>query len=321
MPYPAPLVSVICLCHNQARFVRRALDSVLAQTYAPVELLVVDDASTDGSPAVIQGFLAENPSVKTFFLDKNWGNCRAFNHAFRVARGEFILDLAADDVLLPERIARQVAGFQNAASPTGVLFHNARFINETGGPLGTYFPTDERGKSRILVPEGDLFAALLRHRPVCSPTMLIRRAVLDELGGYDETLAYEDFDFWVRSSRNWHYAYQDEVLTEKRVRSDSLGGRLYQFRNDLLPSAFLVCQKAAALVRTPNERAVLDFRVRYFVRQCWYAGHFQLAGTFAGLLPKTDPLTHLVLWACRWRVPVHGAYRRYRRWKSSRRGH
>ncbi|MBC7893659.1 MAG: glycosyltransferase [Sphingobacteriaceae bacterium] len=321
MSHPAPLVSVICLCHNQARFVRRALDSVLAQTYAPVELLVVDDASTDGSPAVIQRFLAENPSVKAFFLDKNWGNCRAFNHALGQARGAFILDLAADDVLLPERVARQVAGFQTVASQVGVLFHNARLIDENGDSLGTYFPVDERGRSRVLVPEGDVFAALLHYRPVCSPTMLIRRDVLDELGGYDETLAYEDFDFWMRSSRKWLYAYQDEVLTEKRVRSNSLGGRLYQFRNDLLPSAFLVCQKADALVRTPDERAALDFRLRYFVRQCWYTGHFEIAGAFAELLPKTDRLTRLVLLACRWWVPVHSAYGQYRRWKRFWRGY
>jgi len=316
-----PLVSVICLCHNQAPYVRQALDSVLAQTYPALELLVVDDASTDGSRAVIQEFLAVHPTVQAIFFDENQGNCRAFNHAFYQSHGEFILDIAADDVLLPERIARQVTGFQTAGERAGVLFHNARYIDENSNPLGTYFPIDDRSRSRIPVPEGDLFTALLRYRPVCSPTMFIRRAVLDELGGYDETLAYEDFDFWIRSSRNWLYAYQDEVLTEKRVRSDSLGGRLYRFRNDLLPSAYLVCQKADALVRTPNERAALDFRLRYFLRQCWYAGHFELAGAFADLLQKTDQLTRLVLLACRWRVPVHGAYRRYRRWKSSRLGH
>ncbi|MBC7891365.1 MAG: glycosyltransferase family 2 protein, partial [Sphingobacteriaceae bacterium] len=76
-----------------------------------------------------------------------------------------------------------------------------------------------------------------------------------------------------------------------------------------------------ALVRTPDERAALDFRLRYFVRQCWYAGHFELAGAFAGLLPKTGRLTRLVLLACRWRVPIHGAYGQYRRWKRFRRGH
>ncbi len=316
----APLVSVICLCHNQARFVRRALDSVLAQTYPSVEVFVIDDASTDGSPKVIQTFLVENPTVKGFFFAENRGNCRAFNHAFRHAQGEFILDLAADDVLLPERIARQVAGFQTAGEEVGVLFHNARLIDENGAPLGLYFPIDERGSSRVRVPEGDLFAALLRHRPVCSPTMLTRRAVLDELSGYDETLAYEDFDFWVRSSRTWLYAYQDEILTEKRIRPGSLGGRLYQFRNDLLPAALRVCQKAAVLVRTPDERASLDFRLRYFLRQSWYAGHFELAEQFAHLLEKPDRPTRLVLLACRWRVPVHGAYARYRRWQSFRRG-
>ncbi len=306
-----PLVSVICLCHNHARFVRQALDSVWMQTYPNVELLVVDDASTDGSAEVIRRFAAENPAVRVFFNEENRGNCRSFNQAFRQSRGEFIIDLAADDVLGPDRIARQVAGFSGADQRVGVLFHNAVLINADGRRTGTFFPVDQNAKATVAVPEGDLFAELLRHRPVCAPTMMVRRAVLDGLGGYDERLAYEDFDFWVRSARTWHYAYQDELLTEKRGLPSSLGSRFYAIGNALLPSALLVCRKASALCQTPDERAALRFRVRYFVRQCWYTHHFGLAQDFAAVLENPDLPTQLVLWACRWRVRVHSAYRRY----------
>lgn len=308
-----PLVSVVCLCHNQGRFVRQALDSVLAQTYPAVELLVVDDASTDDSVAQIRAFVAEHPATKTIFLTENLGNCRAFNLALREARGEFLLDLAADDRLLPDRLARQVDGFRQAGDRVGVLFHNAAFVDADGRPTGTYFPVNSSGKTAVAIPEGDLFAALLRHRPVCAPTILVRRAVFDELGGYDETLAYEDFDFWVRSARTWRYGFQDDILTEKRVLSGSLGRRFYEKSNPLLPSALVVCQKASALCQTDEERAALRFRVRYFLRQCWYTHHFKLANEFFDLLEQHDRLSRLVLAACRARVPVHGLYGLYLR--------
>jgi len=306
-----PLVSVICLCRNQGRFVRQALDSVVAQTYPARELLIVDDASTDDSAAQIRAFTAEHPATQTLFLRENVGNCRAFNLALHRARGEFILDLAADDRLRPDRLARQVEGFQRTGADVGVLFHNAAFIDANGRCTGTFFPVDASGKTPVTVPEGDVFAALLRHRPVCAPTMLVRRAVFDDLGGYDETLAYEDFDFWVRSARRWRYGFQNEILTEKRVLRGSLGSRFYELRNPLLPSALVVCRKAKALCRTGQERAALRFRVQYFLRQCGYTHHFTLAEGFFELLEKPDLLSRLVRAACRARVPVHRLYRFY----------
>ena len=307
----APLVSVICLCHNQGRFVRQALDSVAAQTHPAWELLVVDDASTDDSADHIRAFVAQHPATKAIFLGGNVGNCRAFNLALRYTRGDFILDLAADDRLRPDRLARQLEGFQRAGNDVGVLFHNAAFIDEDGRQTGTHFPVDASGKTPLAVPEGDVFAALLRQRPVCAPTMLVRRAVFHDLDGYDETLAYEDFDFWVRSAHRWRYGFQNEILTEKRVLRGSLGSRFYEKRNPLLPSALVVCRKAKTLCRTEAERTALCFRVRYFLRQCWYMHHFALAEGFYDLLEKPDQLSRLALIACRARVPVHGLYRFY----------
>ena len=141
--------------------------------------------------------------------------------------------------------------------------------------------------------------------------------MFDDLGGYDETLAYEDFDFWVRSARTWRYVFQNEILTEKRVLRGSLGRRFYEKGNPLLPSALAVCRKAEALCRTDAERAALRFRARYFLRQCWYTHHFALAEGFFGLLEKPGMLSRLVRFVCRARVPVHPFYRFYLRLRTS----
>ena len=107
-----PLVSVICLCYNQARWVEDSIKSVLNQTYNNIQLIVVDDKSTDNSATVIRNLLADKPQIKFISNSKNLGNCKAFNRALKEAKGQYIIDLAADDVLLPNRITEGVNTFQ-----------------------------------------------------------------------------------------------------------------------------------------------------------------------------------------------------------------
>ena len=114
-------VSVIALCHNHAPFLREALDSILAQTYPHLEVWLVDDASTDGSPAILREYAARHPAWHLLLLPENVGNCRAFNLALGQSKGTFVIDFATDDVLLPERISRQVAAFQAAEPAVGIV--------------------------------------------------------------------------------------------------------------------------------------------------------------------------------------------------------
>ena len=100
-----PLVSVICLCHNHALFVVEAIESVLEQSYPAVELIIVDDHSVDGSSAVIRNFIKiRNLDVPFVQNSSKLGNCRAFNMGWKMAKGDFVIDLAADDILMPNRI-------------------------------------------------------------------------------------------------------------------------------------------------------------------------------------------------------------------------
>lgn len=313
-----PRVTVVALCHNHAAYVADSLASVLAQDYASLQLIVVDDASTDGSVAAIEAFVACHPQVVFLKNEQNRGNCAAFNRGFRASDGEFLIDLACDDRLLPGKISRQVAAFAAAGPQVGVVYSNERSTGPDGTPLGTYYPTDAAGRSRTRPPEGDVYAQVLARSFVAPTTMLIRRAVLEQLGGYDESLHFEDFDFWVRSARHWHYAYVDAVLMEKRRLATSLGRQAYRPRNVLLPDCLTICHKAAALNRTPAEDAALCRRLRYFIRQCWYMEHYALAGQFEALhrrLARPDARTRLVLGLARMHVPVHALYRAYLRWR------
>jgi len=110
-----PLVTVICLCYNHDAFVQEALNAVLNQEYQPLELIVVDDASTDGSKNKIEAWLEQHPNCYFIANRTNLGPTKSFNQALQLAKGSYILDLATDDVLLPNAIQLQVAAFEKAS--------------------------------------------------------------------------------------------------------------------------------------------------------------------------------------------------------------
>jgi glycosyltransferase involved in cell wall biosynthesis len=260
-------VTIVALCHNHAPFVREALDSIVAQTYPNLEVWLVDDASTDGSPAILREYAAQYPTWHLLLLPENVGNCRAFNLAFRQSQGEFIIDFATDDVLLPGRVAQQVAAFQTAEPTVGMVYSDAELITESGQFIGFHHQQLNDDSKRPYPASGWVFAEVLRRYFISTPTMMMRRACLTQLGGYDETLAYEDFDFWVRASREWQFLYLDAVTTRKRKHPRSMSSRAYQRHDPYLASTIRVCEKALALLRSAEERAALATRLRWEMRQ------------------------------------------------------
>lgn len=270
-----PRVTVICLCYNHARFIAEALDSVKRQTYPSIELIVVDDASTDGSQAAIGEWMKSNPDSSFLPLPTNLGNCRAFNAGFRKTTGSYVIDLAADDVLLAHRVVRGVE-LMEARPEIGIQFSDAELIDEEATHLGYHsdrFP-------HASVPQGWVFREVVSRYFINSPTMMIRRSVLDELGGYDERLAYEDFDLWVRAARVTQFAYLPEALVKRRVVKDSLGKRQFTFRSEQAVSTLAVCKKALNLCRNLEDRSALRGRVLYEFRRALFSGDIALAWAF-----------------------------------------
>ncbi len=293
----------MALSHNHARFLPEALDSVLAQTYPSWELVIVDDASTDVSVAVIEAWAAANPGCVAHIIRisaaESRGACAAFNHGLARCRGEFIIDFATDDVLLPTRLAEQVAAFASVGPQVGVVYTDAELTDEAGTVLRRHYRRDAAGQPRPAAPSGDVFAHVLGWYFISSPTMMIRRAVFTELGGYDETLAYEDFDFWVRSSRTWQYHFLDRVLTRKRLHPRSSSRSFYRPDDPKLASTVRICRKAVALCRTPAEWAGLRRRLRFELRQALRYGCWPEAHALAGLLATVPGVPALMRWALR----------------------
>lgn len=274
-----PRVTVICLCYNQERFVREAIFSVLNQTHPDIQLLVVDDASTDNSARVIKDCIASHPDIRFFPLSRNVGNCRAFNHALAHAGGDFIIDLAADDVLLPDRVTQGILALDGTDGSYGVHFTDAEWISEEGHLL--YRHSDRFPHHTI--PQGDIYRDLITRFFICSPSMMFRREVIASLGGYDETLRYEDFDFWIRSSRTFRYRYTPEVLVRKRVVRNSMSKRQFSLLSSQLESTFRVCEKIMLLNRSAAEQRALQKRIVYEMRVCLRLLHLPLFLKYAHL--------------------------------------
>ncbi|RZK62536.1 MAG: glycosyltransferase [Hymenobacter sp.] len=279
-----PLVTIIALCYNHAPFLRQALDSILAQKYPHLEVWLVDDASQDESPAILREYAAAHPAWHLLLLPHNLGNCRAFNQAFFQSKGEFIVDFATDDVLLPHRIGQQVALFQQLGPRYGVVYSNAELIDEQGQTVRLHHRPDGRGGLLPRPASGWVLADVLGRYFICSPTMLMRRAALARLGGYDEALSFEDFDFWVRASAEWQFHYQDAVTTQRRLHPRSMSTRAYQPHDPYLRSNIAVCRKAVAFVRTPPERAALGVRLRWELLQALRHRQWSAARDLADLL-------------------------------------
>jgi glycosyltransferase involved in cell wall biosynthesis len=181
-------VSVVIPCYNVEAFIGEAIGSVLTQTRPALEILVVDDASTDRTAEII-----ERQPVELIRLDRNRGPSTARNAAIRRARGDYVAFLDADDVWDPEHLAI-VAGLLDAIPPAVVAYSAVRF---TGARSGSWGPT--------VAPE-QLFNPIpgLIRQSDQPPQMsaVIRRTALLEVGGYDDAYRYaQDYDLWMRLGR------------------------------------------------------------------------------------------------------------------------
>lgn len=260
-----PLVSIICLAYNHEKFVVETLNSVVQQSYQPIELIIVDDSSTDQTKNVINNWLLSHPEVRFIANEKNIGNTKSFNNALKLVKGDYLIDLAADDLLLPNGVQNQINAFQKSKFKNlGVVYGNAEIINEDGSFNSWYFPVDKSGKVISKRPIGDIYCSVLTTGDsICSVSAMIKKSVYDFLGGYDDTLDYEDLDAWIRASREFEFDFIDKVLVKKRTVSNSLGTKFYSKNHKINISTYNILQKALKLNRSKEEDLALQKRVHH----------------------------------------------------------
>lgn len=209
-------VSVIIPNFNCSQFLQRSIDSVLSQSIEDLEVLIIDDGSTDDSVSVIQN--VTDPRVRSIIQPRNTGGASALNIGIRNTHAPLIAICNADDEWLPQKLATQLS-FSDRQSP-GAIFSDCDWIDETG-----------RSLSRQEVPEYNAFKVHNKSRSewirtlykincLCHPSVLIRRQVYDDCGFYDNRFRQlPDFDMWLRLIQKFDIFVVPEKLVRFRLRT------------------------------------------------------------------------------------------------------
>ena len=223
-PVPKPLVSVILPVYNREALIARAVESVLAQTYQPIEILVVDDGSTDGTHAALEAF-GDDITVLT---QRHAGVYAARNLALRHARGKLVAFIDSDDVWLPQRLELQVPLMR--LPEVGLVFGDALHVPER---KRTCFEVSPPARGRV----ADRFAFA---NFVPTITVLARRSCLESAGGFSEENEIScDYVMWFRIAMSHELDYVDDVVAEYSVHPGGISydlGRAIESRMSLFSS-------------------------------------------------------------------------------------
>ena len=213
-------VSVIVPTYNCAGRVIHALDSIAAQSYAHecIEIIVIDDGSTDDTAERVEAFARQSPVETRYVVQQNAGPAAARNHGLRLARGDVIAFLDADDWWLPTKLELQIPLLSGAV---GLVYSDTAFVDAGGQPIQHYV-------RRIRVQRGNILLPLFCDFFLLTSAVVLTHAAIAEVGPFDETLAVgEDYEFFLRIAQRFQADCIAEKLLVRCVRPDSLSRRDY----------------------------------------------------------------------------------------------
>lgn len=210
---PSPAISVLMPVRNGERFVAEAVESVLSQTFADHELVVVDDGSTDSTPQILERLSAEDPRVTVHRREPGRNLAQVLNLAAELSRAPLLARLDADDIALPDRLRRQ-AEFLAANPEVALLGGQVTLIDEWGR---------EFGKAEYPCDDDALHEALRSGNPFVHSAVTMRRGVFEAVGGYRENFDHgEDLDLWLRIAAGHRIANLPDSVVSYRIHGTQL---------------------------------------------------------------------------------------------------
>ena len=297
-----PLVSVIIPTYNRAQILRETLDSVLAQSYPAIEIVVVDDGSTDDTAAVVAQYAGRARHIR----QRNQGVEMARNKGIRVSTGDYLTFLDDDDLMLPSKIERQVEVL-NSRPEVGLVHCRYHYVDEDGNHMET------TGR----LPEGDVRKPLLWGCFPWSGGPLIRRECFDHIGEQEHRDWYGDWGMWLRIAlAGYPFACVQEPLGCYRIVRGSMVDEKVANCERLV---FHILDQVFANYRLPDDAVAERGQIyggwrfwiscRYYLGGLWDAAMRNLTETLTlrpALLDQTEELVQLLYWdAVSPRVRVH----------------
>lgn len=201
------LVSIIVPVHNRATLVKETLDSIRGQTYEPIEVLIVDDGSTDDTKQVVRRWIEKSghPKANLFSLEQNVGKSSAVNYALERYRGDYVMVFDSDDILLPDAIAFEVE-FLESRPHVGMVAARSYIMKGDVRTSETFDLFKDYGSfDNLEEVYGDM---LIKGNAIISSTVLLRREVINAVGLLTEDLRYvHDWEYWVRVAKQFSIGF------------------------------------------------------------------------------------------------------------------
>ena len=232
-----PLVSVIIPAYNADKFISQAFDSVFAQSYRPIEIIVVDDGSTDSTAEIIKDYqVIKNSKFYNsdeinliYIFQENAGQSKARNAGIRAAKGKYIAFLDADDLWTPIKLERQM-NYLESNSEISLVFGDMMIFDKEGILVDSAFKKygypecDKNG--RVL----NAFENLLDRNFISVGTVFLKKNCLEGSGYFDESIRYaEDYDLWLRITLKFEIGCIPEIFRFKRMHDSNLSNNKVNF--------------------------------------------------------------------------------------------
>ena len=268
------MISVILPVFNSEKYVAQTIESVLKQSFADFEFIIIDDASTDKSLKIIKKYARKDSRIRVITNDINLGIGGSRNIGLEIARGEYMAVADSDDISLPERFAKQVQFLEKSPDYCG-LGTEVIYIDPEGSPLhvGSHYYSNEQINDQLLLGNGDA---------IPHPSFICKTDILQKIGGYDATfIGAEDLDLYLRLAEIGKLANLEDILVRIRRRQTSISHQ----RSDLWQE-----MKYKALAKTMERRGIVieldkinvgnmykdDYRL-YWAKTASRSGYFHTA--------------------------------------------
>jgi len=246
--------TIVATCHNHLRFLPGMMEMLEAQEFQDFELIIIDNASTDGSKEWLTSFKADYLTFQVVLNPENVGLCKAFNQGVKLGVGKYVIDLSPDDYFTSNKLKQNFEQLEKEKAH--VLFSDCEIITTNQVIVhSSKYPFNYQGKESY-------FVNIVARHCLASCTGVYSREVFENLGGYDESLAYEDFDFMTRVSKKYDLVYDSMVLVKKNEVIKGWSAQFSKRSSPLHESTFRICQKLKEVCCIPDEKQALKKRIK-----------------------------------------------------------
>jgi glycosyltransferase involved in cell wall biosynthesis len=284
-----PLVTIGITNYNYGHFIRTALESVVKQTYKNIELIIVDDCSTDSSVITIENWISNNSKkLPIIFIrnKKNRGLTASSNVILENANGKYLQLLDADDFLLPEKVKKQVEMFKDF--PDGALVYCNLRVEDINGNLLDPDYCHWIKYDRYNMPEGRVLDELILFNFIPAHAPIFSVAYAKELGGFDTSLQLQDYYMWLKLAETYEFRFLNEVLGIYRIHNSSMSGNIKTYPTSA-DSALTLKYRYYNLTTKKNQKKIAEnihfgsvylYEQKFYTAKKWLTIAFKLKPSF-----------------------------------------